>query len=86
MPDVIFVNAHLPHGAGATLVGTLRTLRERVPHAAIVLLCLYPIQIREPLRSLADRCIPMDTSVRDLRALLDELRSPRSALRFASQS
>lgn len=80
-PDVIFIGAHQPDSTDVALelLDTLTTFRERVPDASIVLLCVYPSQYRDALDGLVDGCIRKDTSARELRALIDELRTTRSA-------
>jgi DNA-binding NarL/FixJ family response regulator len=80
-PDVIFIGAHQPdsNDVALELLDTLTTLRARVPDASIVLLCVYPSQYRDALDGLVDGCIRKDTSARELRALIDDLRATRSA-------
>jgi DNA-binding NarL/FixJ family response regulator len=52
---------------------TLASLRAELPDAAVVVLCLYPEQLGGAVCSLADRCVPKDTTPSDLRDLLDDL-------------
>jgi len=82
-PDIIFIGAHQPDSCDVALelLDTLTTFRERVPNASIVLLCVYPSQYREALGDLVNGCIRKDTSARELRALIDELRAARSSAR-----
>ena len=82
-PDVIFIGAHQPDTftSSQELMNTVASLRERVPHASIVLLCVYPNQYRDALGEMVDGCIRKDTSARELRDLIDELREDRSNTR-----
>jgi hypothetical protein len=79
-PDVIFIGAHQPDTftSGDALAETVAEFRERVPGASIILLCVYPNQYRDALGDLVDGCIRKDTSARELRDLIDELRASRS--------
>lgn len=52
---------------------TLASLRAELPDAAVVVLCLYPEHADSPVCSLADRCVPKDTTPSDLSTLLDDL-------------
>lgn len=61
------------HQDDPTAQATLEGLRADLPDAAVVLLCLYPEQSRGAVCSLADRCVPKDTTPADLRDLLDDL-------------
>ena len=76
-PDVIFIGAHQPVAdeVEPQLIAAVTTFRKRVPDAWIVLLCVYPNQYRDTLRELVDGCIRKDTSARELRALIDRLRT-----------
>ena len=80
-PDVIFIGADQPDtfDVALELLDTLASFRNRVPDASIVLLCVYPSQYREALGGLVDGCIRKDTSARELRALIDDLRANREA-------
>ena len=80
-PDVIFIGAHQPDTTEVALelLETLTTFRNRVPDASIVLLCVYPSRFRDTLGELIDGCIRKDTSARELRQLIDDLRAARAA-------
>ena len=82
-PDIIFIGAHQPDSCEVALelLDTLASFRERVPDASIVLLCVYPSQYRDALGELVDGCIRKDTSARELRTLIDDLRATRALVR-----
>jgi len=72
LPDVIFIDAQLD-APESSIVEAMSTLRQLVPSAPIILLCLYPHALRDKIHTIADRCIRKDNSYRELRALVDEL-------------
>ena len=72
LPDVIFIDAQL-NTPESSIVEAISALRQIVPSAPIILLCLYPHALRDKIHTIADRCIRKDTSHRELRALVDEL-------------
>jgi CheY-like chemotaxis protein len=76
-PDVIFIGADQPDSSEAAieLLETLTTFRRRLPNASIVLLCVYPSQYRDALGDLIDGCIRKDTNARELRRLIEKLRT-----------
>ncbi|MGE3928512.1 MAG: hypothetical protein AB7G13_36850, partial [Lautropia sp.] len=76
-PDVIFIGADQPDSSEAAieLLETLTTFRRRLPNASIVLLCVYPSQYRDALGDLVDGCIRKDTNARELRTLIENLRT-----------
>lgn len=79
LPDVVLIDAQIPGPHGKNLDATIADLRRRLPEAAIVMLCLYPHARRGTAHLHADRCIRKDTSPRELRALIDDLRRERRA-------
>ncbi|MDQ3547549.1 MAG: hypothetical protein M3439_01915, partial [Chloroflexota bacterium] len=80
-PDVIFIGAHHPDAdqVEPQLLAAVTAFRSRIPDTSIVLLCVYPNQYRDTLRELVDGCIRKDTSARELRALIDNLRTTRAS-------
>lgn len=72
-PAVVFIDRLVPHELGASLHATLTAIRVRVPHVAIVVLCLYPLREHDGAHRLADGCVPKDTSYHELRAITSEL-------------
>lgn len=72
LPDVIFIDPRCRGSLCLAEAAVLRQLRARAPHAAIVLLCVYP-RVPERLRGLATRVVRKDITRRDLRALIDDL-------------
>jgi DNA-binding NarL/FixJ family response regulator len=82
--QVIFLDVKSDRLREASVYETLGALRAMRPDAAIVLLCLYPDRTQNSACSLADRCVPKDTSYHDLRALIDDLRAGRAGQRSSA--
>lgn len=72
-PAVVFIDCYLPHELGSSLHATMTEIRERLPRAAIVMLCLYPQREHDGAHRLADHCVRKDTSYHELRAITSEL-------------
>jgi hypothetical protein len=72
--QIVFLDVKADQLREASVRESLASLRAARPDAAIVLLCLYPDGTAGSACSLADRCVPKDTSYHDLRALIDDLR------------
>ena len=68
--QIVLVDARQEESAARA---TLELLRSELPQATIVLLCVYPDQSRRTVCTLADRCMPKDTTLEDVRALLCDL-------------
>lgn len=79
-PDIVFIAAdqHDVDESTRELIDTLATFRDRLPDAALILLCVYHDQCRTALSGLADGCIRKDTNAHELTTLIEDLRAVRS--------
>lgn len=71
--QVVLLDTKVDQAREAASHETIMALRQHMPEVTIVLLCLYPDSARATVCTIADRCVPKDTSHADLRALIDDL-------------